>query len=1366
MALDEMTESDSDGPLAGGSGPQLFAEWPASDTGYDSAIEVLEALNSEDGLEKSVDTTADAVARRLLYFKQQGRYPPDELLRLLRKLLKETTPPVSAPSLVGLVDQSWAPRELIIQHLLQQQERPLSAIPAGLDIDTSKIHNLPIRIRYDCFAALARGPADPNLYDELNNIATNFGSNPPLDSVDHNFNSVKREAARRVVLAYASGRRGDISDRKAEHCLLAGWSNVVPDLASYTPELAGTPMLETLTERLADGYGRQQLSGTKLVNALIISLERSETISQAKVIQDVILAAFNGNIQPSDRTACWEVVSDMLKDGEHPTATGPVAAGLVTPTIAEDCDIGEFLRFISQGYPSEFSHLDCKNGDEIALPAEHTEALLMALEAIIQGHSGCALELSELKTLATVAVAASHRRFELAISCVSQLAQHSPDRLAESGALDMILQATASAQSAHELEMYGSVLLAAQVYPVPGQVTSHYGSQNEQLDKQAKTLYRQLRAPYRDNHPGPKPSELPTDLREMLGQINIKYRTDRGTWQPLSLSEVDREFISEVASSVASAEDSQVILPYQDPVSFEIAVLGAVTATIACSGVTDETGEAGYVDQVGNLAGLVIYSGGSQYRWGTVKQIKATLKRFGIDIRGGSAASVTPLRDLVTRGSVSSGGEISPNVQTTAVCKDLPIIPVVTSLAKASSLDPEVILYNFIPDIDQGVLRSIRAAGDIPGNSGGTAGIGKAEPKDSRPSAELLNEEQREEITASLPDHAAVEVYGLYTAREGDSSFRGTGPPEELPSPIVAGEEELRSQGATPLSGGGEQGSKVTNPTDLSTTGPNTETVPPDSGTRAARAREVTTSATAVTVHKVRAGGDVRKALNELYQRIDRLDPTVSSHREPYWKLQYLKRDLERLPVPTGFHDSWISSQDIAEKRFKLPTPISKRILDAEGLSGEHPAVAEVISDAVTKLKQLYAALEETNPLTDALRKLLDEVRSRDEHAGILCPKKTYKDILYAYLTNLEGVDQTTIDELVTLLDSETARQLGTHEIGIDRLICFGPGGKDRTPLYTLPVVDRIEILAYDDTWPMFRVERTVEAAFPILPDTTDLSVTLPDITSEILEVSDDAPSTVASGVEETSFEESLLLSFVSEDGGGSSGSSSETPEIHKITYESGLAERYVDTRPVIARTPQQLVSRGEYGLRRVSEISAGDTVVYLPQETLNDLWEEHLAPHYSGNELDWVIDRIRLWYEAIETAIETSYPVDDGRVGPAGAIYKEVGSELPEQRAAVRDWVQAVTEAEGPMDLIFKRELTLGPDNEEAVSVIASEYGGDQFRANASDVFKVMKNIRGQHTREGHEFWKDITQMACTGELFDYPEIIELEVREIQRQS
>ena len=1361
-----LTESDSTDPLASGSSPQLFAEWPASDTGYNSATEVLEALNSGDELEKSIDTTADAVARRLLYFKQQGGYPPNELLRLLRTLLRETTPPVSAPSLVGLVDQPWAPRELLIEHLLQQQERPLFAIPAGLDIDISEVNDLPLGIRYDCFAALARGPADPSLYGELDNLATHFGSTPPLDAVDHNFESLKREAARRVVLAFASGRRGDISGRKAEHCLLAGWSDVVPDLASYTQELAGTSMVETLTERLADGYGRRHLPETKLVDGLVLSLKRAETPAQARVTQDVILAAFKGNIQPSDRTACWELVSDMLKHGEYPTVAGPVAAGLVTPAISEDCDIGEFLRFISQGNPSEFSHLDGGNGVEFALPPEHAEAHLTALEALIREHSGCPLELSELKTLATVAVAASQQRFELAISCVSQLAQRSPARLAESGALDMILQATAAAQSAHELEQYGSILQAAQVYPVPEQVTSHYGSQDEQLDKQAKTLYRQLRAPYRDNHPGPKPSELPTDLRGLLEQINIKYRTDGGSWQPLSLSEVDREFISEIASNVASAEDSQVILPYQEPVSFEIAVLGAITATIACAGATGETGEESHVEQVGNPAGLVIYSGGSQSRWGTVKQIKATLKRFGIDTRDGPAASATPLRDLVARGSVSSGGEISPDAQTTAVCEDPPIIPVVTSLAKASPLNPQVILYNFIPDIDQGVLRSIRAAGDNSDDSGASAGTSQAELKDSRPSAELLSEEQREGLTASLPDHAAAEVYGLYTAREGGSSFRGTGPPEELPAPIVAGAEELRSQETTPMSGGGEQGPGETNSTGLSTTDPSTATVPPESGARATRAREVTDSATAVTVHNVRGAGDVRKALNEFYQRVDRLDPTDLSQREPYWKLQYLKRDLERLPVPAGFHDGWISNQDIAGKRFRLPAPISKRILAAEDLPSEHSAVAEVISDAVTKGNQLHAALEDTNPLTDALRKLLDQVRSCDEHAGILCPKKTYKDILYAYLTNLEGVDRATVDELVTLLYSETARQLGTHEIGIDRLICFGPGGKDRAPLYTHPAIDRVDILAYDDTRATFRVERAVEAAFPILPDTTGLSVALPDITSEILEVSDDAPTTVASGVEETSFEESLLLSFVSEDGGGSGGRSSGKPEIHEITYESGLTERHIDTRPVIARTPQQLISEGEYGLRRVSEISAGDTVVYIPRETRNNLWEEHLAPHYSGDELDWVIDRIRLWYEVVETAIETAGPVDDGRVGSAGAIYEEVGGELPEQRAAVRDWVQAVTEAEGPKDLIFRRELTLGPGNEEAVSVIAAEYGGDQIRANASDVYKVMKDIRDQHAQEGQEFWKNIKQMACTGELFDYPEVMEVEVSEIRRQN
>jgi len=347
-------------------------------------------------------------------------------------------------------------------------------------------------------------------------------------------------------------------------------------------------------------------------------------------------------------------------------------------------------------------------------------------------------------------------------------------------------------------------------------------------------------------------------------------------------------------------------------------------------------------------------------------------------------------------------------------------------------------------------------------------------------------------------------------------------------------------------------------------------------------------------------------------------------------------------------------------------------------------------------------------------------------------------------------------------------RALGRDDVDVDRLVRFGIGERQTAAFYCHPAVDRVDVLAYDGTRPVLRVEQVMAAGFPVFPEQTALSVTEPTVEDEVLPVSDAAPDTVEAFVDDDrSFEESLFVSFLTDsgdEGGADGGSNGNAADRYRIVYESGESQTILDTHPLVVKNRQQLVSEGEYTLQRVAETEAGDTVVVIPNDTRNDLWEAYLEPHYEGESVDWVIERIELWYDAISTAMEAVEPEGRGSIGRA--IYDEIQEFIPEGRAAVRRWVHSVEQAEEPRELLFRRELTIGPEYPEAVEAVAEEYGDDRFRANADEVFDTMESVRREHANRGHDFWVDVASKACDGELFDRPGVTEKTVDSLSRVS
>ncbi|MFB6312237.1 MAG: hypothetical protein ABEH64_13770, partial [Salinirussus sp.] len=345
-----------------------------------------------------------------------------------------------------------------------------------------------------------------------------------------------------------------------------------------------------------------------------------------------------------------------------------------------------------------------------------------------------------------------------------------------------------------------------------------------------------------------------------------------------------------------------------------------------------------------------------------------------------------------------------------------------------------VALYNFIPEARDSRLNAVAAVrnsdDDTPAE--GTTAEPEMEnaQEDNRPSVTLLDED--DDSPLSLPGHTAVELYGLYTARKRDDWHIATGPPDDLPNPVLPGSEALRTGHVGAISDGGARSpgdtgvEETLTPEDIEvedTEAPISvpETIPPASGKRASRACAVVSNPPALTVHRVQGDGEMRRALEGLYEAVSGIDGRDPAARTPHNRLQRLKRDLERLPVPAAYHDSWVREQR-AEGTFGVPASLAERHNAARDMVDEYPVVARHISDAVQAIDAAREAIEDENPLFEGLLRLLDEAHEAEEHVGILCPKKTHKDILYSYLADQSSIELNELDRLITLLDHDSVR--------------------------------------------------------------------------------------------------------------------------------------------------------------------------------------------------------------------------------------------------------------------------------------------------------------------------------------------------------
>ncbi|MFB6312239.1 MAG: hypothetical protein ABEH64_13780, partial [Salinirussus sp.] len=368
-----------------------------------------------------------------------------------------------------------------------------------------------------------------------------------MPGIDYNPDSWKRESGRRVVLAYAQERREDISKGDVKRALRASWTESLPDLAPDITTIVNAGLHEMIIDGLDEGRGTSHLSGTPFIDQLVEQLLASDDTDTKRAIREIILTALQQGIDPADRYTVWDRIDRAYRKDED-MLLAPITTRLMTPDLANQVDVDSYINLITAGFPDQFSDR-CGGGDD-PTPQDQVEKFLKTLSAALGSGGAGMLTSEQMAILARVLAVAEGSCKRQAARCLSAATHSHQELLVESGGLETVLEATATARNADELQDYGTVLKVAGVYPPPEQVLAHYGSTNEALDSAAKRLARSLRAPYRSNPPGPHPDSLDGTVVDLADQLTIKYLTESGIWRPLSLSSPDRKLLSRVGQAV------------------------------------------------------------------------------------------------------------------------------------------------------------------------------------------------------------------------------------------------------------------------------------------------------------------------------------------------------------------------------------------------------------------------------------------------------------------------------------------------------------------------------------------------------------------------------------------------------------------------------------------------------------------------------------------------------------------------------------------------------------------------------------------------------------------------------------------------
>lgn len=1212
---------------------------------------------------------------------------------------------IRTPKLLTILNSKHVDTLLLIRHLLKTYPRDVAALDVQINLDDFRDSDgLSHSERMEGYRAFSRLPPDEQVYRELRKIARDFdgvvkiGERYPLGGFFQTY------GMRCLTLAL---RYPDQAPKECAHWAITNHTGSALRVVAAQPERAAkTDLFDDLTNALNRGAIPSDFYHGRIVAALCEEYIRVESQAMQRKIGKLIQAALAAGVSPTQWDTTIPILIDWLEEGGGSEEAGMVLAAIID--AASDAAIDETLV-------NEIVENLRGDGDS----ALWVDSLGVFADV-------CPEELGEhIKTLTTVARSVDGDVRTGLCEALASIASVKPDMVLP--VIEPLVADLERVTTVRELADIGGVLEAAGVYPPPTKLTDLYGSTDEAIDRKAKGIVANLRRQFREKTPILVPGD-PDSVQALSDDYSLVQRAGAVTWKSPSLGDSELAIINSVVQTAHAAtqgdsipdvpgelfdttpresdcagDSIQLIAPSYDSRWLEFAVLGAVFA------------------QLVNPDIRVVLHTPATGGWGTKKDIKEALQQYALT-SDDDPTDLVPLLDLVPTARISEGDTVVETRGTTVV-DDPPYLTLVRDIDPLAEAPADIILYNYLPGIDAANAAQMQqwqstpatqAIDEVDRDSAVSAdGPGVIAEQSTLEKLVQIDDTESVEVTPEHPsDPIHIEIYSIFTAQYAGNRRQHVGPPVDLPLPAFISKE----------------------------TGTSEES---QTGVECGEAGTLLADQSWVDLHAVQSDYEI----GELLAKVEEYSAQISDP-EVAQALQRFRYTIGGLPVPVELHDTWVQNQ-IDQGNKWVPRRIHARKKSIETLVEEASFDAQILDEADITIETLLDRLAKTNPLFDELITVLDDAAADEKQVGVLCGKKTYKDMLDTYLKD-KASDWVLGDDLL-LLDEDTVRQLDVGEV--EWLVTFGPLPPQTAIYYHHPAVEKTIVLGHADGTLESRIFGVESKRRPFLPER--IGTKFPELAVTTF------GSTLNASTTDESLTDNLYRTFLSvaaqssSDDGRQSDSSGELTR-YRLEFEEIEEAVLSDVHPQIARSEDHLVSTGEYVLRSLTRISSGDEIVLIESETRNDLWEEFLREDWQESDEavdaeEAFIDAVELWYEAVSLGLEAHSDTCDLGDG-VGSFAREIESEASVNTDAVKDWGRGVYQADSPSDLVFRSELRIGPRNADGVKAVAEAYGSERMVNNWKQVFTRIKAIRATHRNRGSVFWQWLADRACDGELLNRP--------------
>lgn len=1236
-------------------------------------------------------------------------------------VILDTSPgAIGCPDLIRVLGSEHVDSNLVRENLIEAHPRDSVELECRDDVGPLDYDELSFTERMETYRVLSRMPPNKEVYSKLEEVADFFDDGTvSLSSESYNLAGFFQTYAMRCLLTRIRYPDGPTTECARKALKDFPWSSLRL-IAANTQRSLDSDLLEYYVTVIDGKTTPSGFNDGRIFVRLTEGYLAAEDDGKHQ-LGEVLIAVLGAGVYPTEWQTNVPRLVEQAKGADRGDSDGEVLASIFSAVRNEELDrriVDDIVKHADEGDPGVW-----------------IQSIKVIAEAWPHHYR------HHLDTLVSITRESKSRVRSEFCTALSRLGRF--DRELVLSKVEPLVNDLSRARSSSEVSDTGHLLEVLDVYPPPPELRDLYGSTNEKIDSVAKQCTASLRKKFRNRDHHLTPGEI-DDLETLSQEYSLVRRSGSITWESPRLTSSETEFIADIArltltsgkdrgseeyglrealqraietsadEKVGSGGSLQFVLPEYDPDWFVLAVIGVAFAQI----ISPETR-------------VTIHSPATS-GWGTKKDIKDALSEFGI-ARGDEYDQPIPLLDLVPPARVTNG-EVNTQTTSTTVSTDPPAITIVRETAPLAKAPADLILYNYLPGIDAHNAAQLleRRGSTITGGSDTErrATTDSGPPQSLADQATLLGlVEQNDEETdvvkaeqATQPVH--LELYSLFTEQRTSDRRQHIGPPTDLPFPdLVTGTAEHEDEEVGEVEPVADEG-------------------------RVSGA--LTANSSQVDLHAVQSEEEIGELLSKIDQYADRVtDPEVES------ALQRFRYTIGGLPVPVDLHDTWIRNQ-IDQGNTWVPRRILSRKNGLEALVDEAGFDAQVLQDALPTVGDVIDRLSNANPLFDELLSVLDDAAASDKRVGILCGKKTYKDMLDIHLE--ERASDWVIGDDLLLLDDHSVRNLSPGDV--DWLVTFDPLPPQSAIYYHHPAVEKTVVLGHADGSLESRVYGIDFNRRPYLPSELDaelpeLDVTVYGRTREVTEpdrsLTDDLYRTYLSVASESRTENGV-------DSGSGSGMAR-----YRVVFSDGAEAKLWDAHPMIVRSDEHLVSSGEYVLRGLSRIEKGDEMVHIEPDARRDFWEEFLRMDWDDSEdtleaEEAFMDAVELWFDAVANGLEAHSESEDLGEG-ISALARDIEPEVTVEADAVRDWARGVYRADSPHDLVFRSKLRIGPQNADGVKAMAEAYGNDRMRENWEQVYSRIKAIRTTNRQRGSVFWEWLADRACEGDLFDVPGVYRADV-------